>query len=551
MELIKLLRREWSDSLKLILTVVVISGAANAGLVALINAGASATHQSTVAVIDFLMFTVALAIYLYTQNYSEKLGRVVMENAMSRQRARIYEKIQNASLTIFESLGRSEMIAKTNNISSQILQSSDSVIFGLQSCVMMLFCFVYLFTLSGVAMLVVLSGVGALFYIRILRDRKAKDRLEDLIAKDERQSHLLGDMIEGFKQLKINQTKRLGLMNDFLNSVETVRILSISTGKENILFRVITQGSFFILLGLIVFVVPRFIDSYTRQVMEITSVVLFIIGYLSGLVQVIPVFTRTNAALRNMENLETLLDASVEKSIEIHAEQRKQYANFQSIEMQDLGFAYPSDHGDTPFTVGPINLKIQRGEIVFLTGGNGSGKSTFLKLLSGLYLPQSGQLVCGDQIIGVSNLQYWRDLFSVIFTDFYLFERLYGYENADPAYVSSLLKTMRLDELVTFKDGCFSNLKLSTGQRKRLALVAAMVEDKEIYIFDEWAADQDPHFRNYFYKTILGDLRQSGKTVVVVTHDDAYWHCADRLIKLQHGQVQSADKGLKSAEIFI
>jgi len=215
MELIKLLRREWSDSLKLIITVVVVSGAANAGLVALINAGASATHQNAVAIIDFLMFTVALSIYLYTQNYSEKLGRVVMENAMSRQRARIYEKIQNATLTTFESLGRSEMIAKTNNISSQILQSSDSVIFGLQSCVMMLFCFVYLFTLSGLAMLVVLSGVGALFYIRILRDRKAKDRLEDLIAKDERQSRLLGDMIEGFKQLKINQTKRLGLMNDF------------------------------------------------------------------------------------------------------------------------------------------------------------------------------------------------------------------------------------------------------------------------------------------------------------------------------------------------
>jgi putative ATP-binding cassette transporter len=542
MELIKLLRQEWSSSLKLIITVVVISGAANAGLVALINAGASATHQNAIAVIDFLMFVTALAIYLYTQNYSEKLGRVVMEDAMSRQRARLYEKIQNSTLTTFETLGRSEVIAKTNNISSQILQSSDSVIFGLQSCVMMLFCFVYLFTLSGLAMVVVLSGVGALFYIRVLRDRKAKDRLENLIAKDERQSHLLGDMIEGFKQLKINQTKRLGLMTDFLSSVETVRILSISSGKENILFRVITQGSFFILLGLIVFVVPRFIDSYTRQVMEITSVVLFIIGYLSGMVQVIPVFTRTNAALRNMENLEKILDAAVEKSVEIHPAQRTQYANFKTIEMQGLMFSYPSDHGDTPFTVGPIDLTIQRGEIVFLTGGNGSGKSTFLKLLTGLYIPHAGQIACDDQAIKTTNLQYWRDLFSVIFTDFYLFERLYGYEDADPAYVTKLLETMRLNELVTFKDGRFSNLKLSTGQRKRLALVAALVEDKEIYIFDEWAADQDPHFRNYFYQTILDDLRKNGKTVVVVTHDDAYWHYADRLVKLQHGRVESIHK---------
>jgi len=293
-----------------------------------------------------------------------------------------------------------------------------------------------------------------------------------------------------------------------------VRILSISTGKENILFRVITQGSFFILLGLIVFVVPRFIDSYTRQVMEITSVVLFIIGYLSGLVQVIPVFTRTNAALSNMEQLETLLDASVDKSNEIHAEQREQYANFKSVEMQGLEFAYPSDHGDTPFTVGPINLKIDRGEVVFLTGGNGSGKSTFLKLLTGLYLPKSGQIVCDEQIITAANLQYWRDLFSVIFTDFYLFERLYGYEDADPEYVESLLKTMRLDGLVTFKDGCFNNLKLSTGQRKRLALVAALVEDKEIYIFDEWAADQDPHFRNYFIKPFWMIYARMGKPLL-------------------------------------
>ena len=90
---------------------------------------------------------------------------------------------------------------------------------------------------------------------------------------------------------------------------------------------------------------------------------------------------------------------------------------------------------------------------------------------------------------------------------------------------------------MSYADGRFSTLDLSTGQRKRLAMVAALLDDKPIYIFDEWAADQDPGFRRYFYEGLLGELKARGKTVLAVTHDDRYFGVADRVVKRGEGGV--------------
>jgi putative ATP-binding cassette transporter len=180
---------------------------------------------------------------------------------------------------------------------------------------------------------------------------------------------------------------------------------------------------------------------------------------------------------------------------------------------------------------------IPRGELLFIVGGNGSGKSTFMKLLTGLYQSEAGLVMVDGRLIQKENIFYYRDLFSVIFSDFHLFDRLYGSEEVDAEKVKELIQGMKLEEKVQFKDGRFSTLNLSTGQRKRLALIASLVEDKEIYIFDEWAAEQDHHFRAYFYEVILPDLKKAGKTIIAVTHDDRYWGKADRVIKFEYGKL--------------
>ena len=112
-----------------------------------------------------------------------------------------------------------------------------------------------------------------------------------------------------------------------------------------------------------------------------------------------------------------------------------------------------------------------------------------------------------------------------------------GLEDVDEEQVMARIREMELERKTSYEDGRFTNLDLSTGQRKRLALIASLLENREIYVFDEWAADQDAHFREQFYHVILKQLKDQGKTVIAVTHDDRYWKIADRVIRLELGNI--------------
>ncbi|MEL6554762.1 MAG: cyclic peptide export ABC transporter, partial [Cyanobacteria bacterium J06621_11] len=190
------------------------------------------------------------------------------------------------------------------------------------------------------------------------------------------------------------------------------------------------------------------------------------------------------------------------------------------------------------FTLGPVDLSVCSGELIFIVGGNGSGKSTLAKLLSGLYYPQSGQIWLNGEQVGDHNQAWYRQHFSAVFSDFYLFDRLLGFEHiASNSSALDYLKKLRLDHKVKIQHGKFSTTALSQGQRKRLALLGAFLENRPIYLFDEWAADQDPSFKRIFYTQILSDLKASGKIIFVISHDDRYFHLADRLIKLDYGSI--------------
>jgi putative ATP-binding cassette transporter len=151
--------------------------------------------------------------------------------------------------------------------------------------------------------------------------------------------------------------------------------------------------------------------------------------------------------------------------------------------------------------------------------------------------PAEGAIRVDDMEIGAANIQSYRNLFSAIFSDFHLFDKLHGLRDAAPEQVNDLLRLMDISHKTSFADGRFSNIHLSTGQRKRLALVVSYLEDKPVSVFDEVAADQDPEFRRYFYETLLPEMKSSGKTVVVVSHDDRYFHIADRVLRMDYGKL--------------
>lgn len=213
---------------------------------------------------------------------------------------------------------------------------------------------------------------------------------------------------------------------------------------------------------------------------------------------------------------------------------------FESLELRQVSFQYPKN-GTRPFTIQPFDLSLNKGEIVFLIGGNGSGKSTVLKLLTALYPPASGSLFLNGREVQEDGFGRYRDLFATIFTDFFLFRRLLGATGMERDRVMRLMEEFELKGKTDIVDGCITNTRLSTGQRKRLALIVAMLEDKPVYVFDEWAADQDPVFRKYFYHVILPELRNRGKTVLAVTHDDHFFHIADRVFQMEYGTLLPYD----------
>ncbi|HEY5885648.1 MAG TPA: cyclic peptide export ABC transporter, partial [Pyrinomonadaceae bacterium] len=209
-----------------------------------------------------------------------------------------------------------------------------------------------------------------------------------------------------------------------------------------------------------------------------------------------------------------------------------------SLELREVMHTYPSEEKDEGFMLGPIDLTLRPGELVFFIGGNGSGKTTLAKLLIGLYAPESGEIRLNGTPITDENRDHYRQMFTAVFSDFYLFDSLLGIESPQlDEHALEYLKQLQLTQKVQVNDGVLSTTNLSQGQRKRLALLTAYLEDRPIYLFDEWAADQDPLFKQVFYYELLPELKARGKTVLVISHDDRFYEVGDRIIKLDYGKI--------------
>jgi putative ATP-binding cassette transporter len=285
----------------------------------------------------------------------------------------------------------------------------------------------------------------------------------------------------------------------------------------------------------IVFVVPKLSPTYSAQVVKITTAVLFLVGPISGLVGTLPNLAAADAAVENIGALEARLDQSLARTFDRFTP----LTSFREIELENVVFHYDDPKFGNTFTVGPINLTIRAGETIFVAGGNGSGKSTFIKLLTALYYPQQGIIRVDGRVLTAETYESYRSLFATVFTDYHLFERLYGLYDVPDEEIARELDFIEMSGKTRVVNYEFETMELSGGQRKRLALLVALLENRPIYIFDEMAADQDPAFRRKFYTEILPLLRTQGRTVIAVTHDDKYFGEADRLLKMDEGRFVS------------
>lgn len=521
------------------------AGIANALNLAIINTAVSAIADGGPQWFYFALFALSLTLFVYSLRYILYESTKLAEQAISSVRIRLADKVRKVDLLSLEAIGGADIHSRVSRDTTAISQAARPLFACAQGIVMIFVTLIYIGTVSAIAMAIclLLIAAGGGYYMQ-----KRSTYEDGLLTSSQTEDKLYNDLdnlLKGFKEIRLNEPKSEDVFNEFKASATKVRRIR---GKVMLLFSdniVFVEMFFMLLLATIVFVVPNFSDNFAEDVTKIVAAILFFFQPLGNVTMAIPMFASVNVIVDNLKRLETDLDDILLRQPPQAEQNLEDFSNFKKISLNDFGFAYHDQNGKERFHVGPFNMEINRGEIIFLVGGNGSGKTTFMKLLTHLYHPTQGKLSVDDVAIGTKNVQSLRNMFSCIFTDFHLFDKLYGLRDIDPERVDELLKMMQIEHKTNYQNGAWITTDLSTGQRKRLAMVTSYLEDKPIYIFDEVAADQDPQFKKYFYETLLQDLKKAGKTLIVVSHDDHYFHVGDRIWQMDYGVLTETPKAKK------
>ena len=399
-------------------------------------------------------------------------------------------------------------------------------------------CLVYMSILSPLLLVIVLGFMAlgiASYQFPIIKVHK----IFELGRKEANalQEHFRA-LTEGAKELKIYSRRRLAFVDEQLTvTADSMRRYNISA--QNLYSAAASWGQtlVFIVIGLILLGLPSVHGLSSSMGMAYTLALLYLMTPLQVILNTLPQLGRANVALRNTEELGLKISGAGEEEL---SGTEFSTTEWRSLELKSVTHTYYREGEFDHFVLGPIDLSFNPGEVVFIVGGNGSGKTTLIKLLTGLYTPENGQISLDGTAIKEADKEFYRQHFSVVFSDFYLFDKMLGLLSPGlDERARAYLDLLRLSHKVEISDGKLSTTELSQGQRKRLALLAAYLEDRPIYVFDEWAADQDPQFKDVFYVQLLPELKARGKTVFVISHDDRYYHVADRVIKLEEGQVIS------------
>jgi putative ATP-binding cassette transporter len=344
---------------------------------------------------------------------------------------------------------------------------------------------------------------------------------------------------EGAKELRMHRARRVNVLRTQIDSVvDSIQAINRKAINTYVFATAFGSALFFLLIALVL-TWAAVVRPPQGIVSGFVLVLLFLKGPIDQIVGALPGVGRAKVAFERIADLSKLF-----ANPEIDAGRDPVALTgtlSQLLEMRGVRYAFPAPDGQPAFTMGPIDVTFRAGEISFIVGDNGSGKTTLIKLLLGLYAPQDGEICWDGRPVTADNRDDYRQLFSTVFSDFYLFEDLFAGENVEghvlPDTAFPYLQRLEIAHKVSVEDGSFSTVDLSTGQRKRLALVHAYIEGRPVLVFDEWAADQDPAFRHLFYTQLLPELRDKGHLVIAISHDDRYFHVADRVLQISGGKV--------------
>ncbi|WP_343550152.1 cyclic peptide export ABC transporter [Ralstonia sp.] len=528
MSLIASLPRKLRMTIVLAAAASLAAGLCAVSMVALINR-VLATQGADAPGLALPFAALAIAV-LACRTLASTLFVRVSQSALARIRAQICERFIGAPYPHIEQTGNARVQAALADDSQHVANGLSVIPVVLTNATVVLGCLGYLAWLSlptfGIASAIL--GLGSWVYH--LNHRRALVHLKQAGAAQDALHGQFKALVSGARELKLNYGKQQTFLRDRLGAtLEAVR--SARTRGLSIFFVALGFGSFlfFAVIGGVLFV-PRATPLDPAVMTGFTIMFLYIMSPLESLLHALPALSMGRVAYARIEALSG--DAAPEAPPRVTAS-----TPFASVALDGASHRYFHEAENSVFALGPVDLTLHAGEIVFLVGGNGSGKTTLAKLIAGLYPPLAGHLMHNGKAADAAHLADYRALFSAVFSDFHLFDTLLAHDPQDEALANHLIRRFQLGHKVAVRDGRFTTQALSQGQRKRLALIVACLERRPVLILDEWAADQDPLFKDIFYREVLPELRAQGKAVLVISHDDRYFDLADRMLKIENGQI--------------
>ncbi|MBL8481428.1 MAG: cyclic peptide export ABC transporter [Rhodocyclaceae bacterium] len=533
MKFLRLFGGDHALSLRAIVVMAAISGVCDALLLVIINRAAELGAGAGQRGLLLATYLVTFVLYVYGQRYAYRRMLVHVEKSLHTMKLRIANKVRRVELRYLEEVGGSAAFAALTRDSGLVAQAAQVIVTALQASLVVVICLVYIAWLSPISFVFALLLFGLAVPPLLAHYRVSLQEMQATGSKENTFFESFASVLAGFKQIKLNGAEARDIYANLTRLSEQARDLKAGSTARLMFDGLVYETLFYLLLLIVVFILPIFSLADSAVVSKLTATLLFLLNPFGAMLVAIPVFVDTEVALDELFEMERRLDAAQPPV----AARCAPVDQFSTVAARGLGFSYRDVSGRVLFTSGPHDFVLRAGETVFLVGGNGAGKSTLLKLLAGLYVPDAGELLLNGAPVRREEIEAYRSLFAVVFADFHLFDRLYGMDGIDADAVRDWLNRVDLAHKTDYVDGRFTNINLSTGQRKRLAFVVAVLSRRPIFIFDELAADQDPEFRARFYTQMLPELKARGHTLIIVSHDERYFHCADRILRLDGGRV--------------